>query len=98
LAKRAGLDGIISSAAEAEVLRAKMGVIMTINTPAIRPEWAIVPGDDQNPDRIMTPTKAIRAGADRVVIGRPIIQAPDPRRAVELTIKEIEAAVATEVA
>lgn len=85
----AQIDGFISSPAEAEVLRAKFGLVLSLNTPAIRPTWAIVPGDDQNPDRIMTPAKAIRAGADRIVVGRPIVQAGNPYDAVMRTIDEI---------
>ncbi len=87
-------DGLISSPAEVEVLRAKFGLMMSLNTPAIRPEFAIVAGDDQNPERIMTPAKAIRAGADRLVIGRPITEAQNPRDAVMRTLEEIESVMA----
>lgn len=62
VAADAKIDGLISSPKEAEVLRAKFGIVLSLNTPAIRPTWAIVPGDDQNPERIMTPAKAIKAG------------------------------------
>lgn len=89
LAKQAGLGGIISSAKEACEIRKIIGSNMSINTPAIRPTWAIIPGDDQNPERIMTPVKAIRAGADRIVVGRPITQAKNPYDAVMRTIEEI---------
>jgi orotidine-5'-phosphate decarboxylase len=93
----AKIDGLISSAMEAEMLRAKFGMVLSLNTPAIRPTWAIVPGDDQNPDRIMTPAKAITAGADRIVVGRPIIKPPQGmsrRDAVMRTIDEIASAIA----
>ncbi len=90
----APIDGLISSAKEAEMLRAKFGVFLSLNTPAIRPTWAIVPGDDQNPARIMTPAKAINAGADRIVVGRPITQAVSPYDAVMRTIEEIALAMA----
>ena len=90
MAEEARLHGFISSPKEAEMLRANFGVMMSINTPGIRPVWSIVPGDDQNPDRIMTPAKAIKAGADRIVIGRPITQAQNPRDAVLRTIEEIQ--------
>ena len=93
VAADAKIDGFICSPKEAEMLRAKFGVLMSINTPAIRPTWAIVPGDDQNPDRIMTPAKAIRAGADRIVVGRPIVNAVDPYKAVMRTIEEIASAM-----
>lgn len=88
-ARKANIDGLISSAAEVEMIRAKYGVLFSLNTPAIRPNWAIVEGDDQNPDRIMTPAKAIMAGADRIVVGRPITQAKNPYDAVMRTIEEI---------
>lgn len=97
VAADAKIDGLISSPKEAEVLRAKFGVVLSLNTPAIRPTWAIVPGDDQNPERIMTPAKAIKAGADRIVVGRPITKPPQgvsSRDAVMRTIEEITSAVA----
>ncbi len=89
LADRAGVDGFISSPREAEILRAGFGVVRTINTPAIRPQWAMVKNDDQNKARVMTPAAAIAAGADRIVVGRPILQAEDPAEAVERTLAEI---------
>lgn len=92
VAADAKIDGLISSPKEAEVLRAKFGIVLSLNTPAIRPTWAIVPGDDQNPQRIMTPAKAIRAGADRIVVGRPILNAVNPYDAVMRTIEEISLA------
>lgn len=94
VAAEAKIDGLISSAKEAEALRAKFGIVLSLNTPAIRPTWAIVPGDDQNPDRVMTPAKAIKAGADRIVVGRPIVQAEKPYDAVMRTIEEIASATA----
>lgn len=94
VAADAKIDGLISSAMEAEMLRNQFGVMLSLNTPAIRPTWAIVPGDDQNPDRIMTPAKAIKAGADRIVVGRPIIKAQNRYDAVMRTIEEISSAAA----
>lgn len=85
----AGIDGFISSAHEVKMLREYFGNKVTLNTPAIRPLWAVIAGDDQNPDRVMTPAKAIQAGADRIVIGRPITQAQDPFAAVMQTLEEI---------
>jgi len=93
-AVKAGLGGIISSANEAEMVRRVVGTNMTINTPAIRPKWAMVAGDDQNPARSRTPAEAIKAGADRIVVGRPIVRAENPRDAVMRTIEEIASAVA----
>ncbi len=88
-ASEAGMDGVICAGTEAGFIRDKIRPEMTINTPAIRPEWAIVQGENQNPDRIMTPAKALRAGATRLVIGKPIMQFPDRREAVLRTIAEI---------
>lgn len=96
VAAGAKLDGLISSPKEALPLRGKYEMLFSLNTPAIRPTWAIVQGDDQNPDRIMTPFKSIKAGADRIVVGRPIIKPPQgmsSREAVERTLAEIEEAL-----
>lgn len=93
VAVNAKIDGLISSPAEAEVLRAKFGLLVSLNTPAIRPAWGLVAGDDQNSARVMTPAKAIKAGADRIVVGRPITQDADPRSAAMRTIDEIASAL-----
>jgi orotidine-5'-phosphate decarboxylase len=93
IAADAKLDGLISSAKAAEMLRAEFNIALSLNTPAIRPTWAIVPGDDQNPDLIMTPAMAIKAGADRIVVGRPIVKAEKPYDAVMRTIEEIALAM-----
>ena len=98
LAKRAieaGLDGFIASGKEAPSLRAVIGNVMTINTPAIRPLFAKVVGDDQNKKRSMTPAEAIEAGADRIIVGRPITQANNPLEAAWDTISEIATTTAT---
>ncbi|MDP3793197.1 MAG: orotidine-5'-phosphate decarboxylase [Candidatus Uhrbacteria bacterium] len=100
LAQRAGLDGVIASPQEAAAIQQACGKGFQIVTPGIRPDWAQVPGDDQK--RTATPAEAIKAGARRIVIGRPITQAApndkdlpqSPREAVELTLTEIAAAVA----
>jgi len=89
VAAEAKIHGLISSPKQATKLRSEFGNRFTLNTPAIRPHWAIVPGDDQNPDEIMTPSKAIKAGADRIVVGRPIVKAEKPYDAVMRTIEEI---------
>lgn len=100
LAQRAGLDGVIASPREAAAIQSACGKEFQIVTPGIRPAWAQVPGDDQQ--RTATPEEAIRAGADRIVIGRPITGAKpndqglpqSPREAGERTLAEIAAAVA----
>ncbi len=93
LAVKAGIGGVICSAKEAEMLRRTLSDQMTINTPAIRPAWSVVKNDDQNQKRVMTPADAIKAGADRIVVGRPILQAEDPYKAVMRTLEEIASAV-----
>ncbi len=94
LAETAGVDGLICAPTDIGFIQSVVKRSMTLNTPAIRPTWAIVPGDDQNPDRIMTPAKAIKAGADRIVVGRPIVKAEKPYDAVMRTIEEIASATA----
>lgn len=92
IAANAGIGGLICSPKEVALVREKFGTSLTITTPGIRPVWSMVANDDQNPDRVMTPAQAIQAGADRIVIGRPILKDPDPRAAVMRTLEEIEAA------
>ena len=77
----------MASSQEAVYLRREMGEDFVIVTPGIRPEWAMVPGDDQQ--RVMTPAQAIQSGADYVVIGRPILGAKDPVLAAKKVAKEI---------
>ncbi|MEA3450017.1 MAG: orotidine-5'-phosphate decarboxylase [Patescibacteria group bacterium] len=84
----AGLGGLILSPKEVEVLKNRFELTLSLNTPGIRPEWSLVKGDDQS--RVLTPTKAIQNGAERIVLGRPITGADDPRDAVMRTLKEIE--------
>lgn len=74
LTREAGLDGVVCSAQEAERLRAAIGPEFLLVTPGIRPAGSAV-GDQS---RILTPAKAIAAGAHYLVVGRPITQAADP--------------------
>ena len=85
LAAEAGLDGVIASGHEARKIRETFGPDFLIVTPGIRPAGEDV--DDQA--RVMTPARAIEAGADYLVVGRPITQAADPRAAAEAFIAEI---------
>jgi orotidine-5'-phosphate decarboxylase len=78
----------VCSAAEAERVRPLLGPGMVLVTPGIRPMQA--DADDQK--RIMTPGEAVRAGADYLVVGRPVIAADDPRAAAEAIVAEIAAA------
>ncbi|MFD0916789.1 orotidine-5'-phosphate decarboxylase [Pseudahrensia aquimaris] len=82
-AREAGMGGLVASAQEAEMIRTIVGPDMAIVTPGIRPAGADV-GDQK---RVMTPAKALAAGASHLVIGRPIMGAED-RRAAALAIVE----------
>ncbi len=77
LAQSAGMDGAVCSAREIRALRDACGPRFKLVVPGIRPKWA--PAGDQK--RVMTPKDAVNAGADYLVIGRPIIQAGDPAAA-----------------
>jgi orotidine-5'-phosphate decarboxylase len=87
-ARDIGVDGLVCSAAEATNLRSIVGPRMVLVTPGIRPAGAS--SDDQK--RIMTPSAAIAARADYLVVGRPILQARDPKGAAETIVAEIAAA------
>jgi orotidine-5'-phosphate decarboxylase len=91
-AHMADIQGLISSPAELAMLVEEFDLIFSLNTPGIRRAWAAVKGDDQNASRVMTPADAIRAGADRIVVGRPITRAANPLDAVRRTLDEIDAA------
>ena len=75
LAQEAGLDGVVASGHEARAIRAACGPKFLIVVPGVRPAGAAT--NDQS--RIMTPTQAIEAGADYLVVGRPISEAKNPR-------------------
>jgi orotidine-5'-phosphate decarboxylase len=85
LARDSGLDGVVCSAMEASALRASLGPKFLLVTPGIRPESSAV--DDQR--RIATPVAARRAGADYLVIGRPITGAADPAGALEAINRQL---------
>jgi orotidine-5'-phosphate decarboxylase len=90
LAQQAGLDGVVASPQETRLIRELCGDGFTIVTPGIRGGGAkTVAKDDQ--ERTMTAGEAIRAGASYIVVGRPIIGAPDPREAAERIGAEIRA-------
>lgn len=81
----AGLDGVVCSAREAPMLRQRMGPDFLLVTPGIRPAGGAT-GDQT---RVLTPSEALRAGADYLVIGRPITQAPDPAAALAAIARDI---------
>ncbi|MFA6264217.1 MAG: orotidine-5'-phosphate decarboxylase [Pseudolabrys sp.] len=84
-ARAIGIDGLVCSPEEATNLRAIVGAGMSLVTPGIRPAGSAA-GDQK---RIMTPARAIAAGADYLVVGRPIVEAAEPRAAAEAIIAEI---------
>lgn len=87
-ARDIGVDGVVCSAAEAAKVRAVVGHRLSVVTPGIRPAGA----DAGDQKRIMTPAAAIAAGADYLVVGRPIVAASDPRAAAEKIVEEISRA------
>ncbi|MFQ5562032.1 MAG: orotidine-5'-phosphate decarboxylase [Parvularculaceae bacterium] len=87
-AAQAGADGVIASAQEARAIKARFGDALLIVTPGIRPAGAHA-GDQK---RAVAPSEAIRAGADHLVVGRPVIAAPDPAEAARAILAEIAAA------
>ena len=87
-ARSASIDGLILSPLELVPIRALVGPDMLLVTPGVRPAGA----DAGDQKRIMTPAQAVRAGADHLVVGRPITRSPDPRSAAERIVAEIAGA------
>jgi orotidine-5'-phosphate decarboxylase len=101
LARKAGMDGVVASPHEVRGIRRACGKDFLIVVPGVRPSAeAISSGkrgrrtDDQA--RVATPAEAIRAGADYLVIGRPITAAPDPVEAAHAIVEEIVSALSSE--
>jgi orotidine-5'-phosphate decarboxylase len=88
-ARDIGIDGLVCSAEEAARLRVIAGAQMVLVTPGIRPAGA----DKGDQKRIMTPAAAIAAGADHLVVGRPIVAASDPKAAATAIVAEIAEAI-----
>jgi len=88
LAKTAGLDGAVTSVREVRAVRAACGPTFLLVCPGIRPSGSVE--DDQR--RVLSPRAAVAAGADLLVVGRPIVHASDPRGAAEAVLREIEGA------
>ena len=91
-ARALGADGLVCSPEEAAAVRALVGPDMALVTPGIRPAGAAA-GDQK---RIMTPAAAIAAGADYLVVGRPIVAAADPKAAAEAIVADIAGQAAKE--
>ncbi len=89
LAKQAGLDGVVTSAHEVAAVRRACSPDFLIVVPGIRP--ALTARNDQS--RTATPSAAIRAGANYIVVGRPITGASDPRKSALNVAAEIESAL-----
>jgi len=91
MADACGIHGLVCSAEEVPMLREQFGTNLQLVVPGIRPTGTVV-GDQK---RIATPADAIRAGANRLVVGRPITQAPDPAQAASTILAEMVKASAT---
>jgi orotidine-5'-phosphate decarboxylase len=88
IALQCGLNGLVSSPQEVEALRSRFGHSPILVTPGIR-----LPGDDAGDQkRVATPAAAVKAGSSYVVVGRPILQAPDPVAAAKKILAEIRSA------
>ncbi len=85
LAKSCGLDGVVASGQEIDLIKKAAGQEFLVVTPGVRPIWAA----HQDQKRIMTPKEAMERGADFIVVGRPITQHPKPREAAERILEEI---------
>ena len=89
-ARDIGVDGLVCAAEEASRLRSMVRPSMVLVTPGIRPSGSAA-GDQK---RVMTPAAAVRAGADYLVVGRPIVTAKDPKAVAEAIVADIAAAQA----
>ena len=85
LAGLCDVDGLVASPLEVAALRRELGKDMTLVVPGVRPRWA----DDDDQKRVMTPAEALAAGADYLVIGRPITRADDPPAAARRIVEDI---------
>lgn len=88
IAQKTGCAGVICSGLEAQQIKEKLGADFLAVTPGIRPVWTATDKEDQQ--RITTPARAVTAGADYLVIGRPIRDAENPRQAAARIAREIE--------
>jgi orotidine-5'-phosphate decarboxylase len=87
IARDAGCAGVVCSGDEIHAIKQQFGREFLVVAPGIRPAWAAIKGDDQR--RAATPAQAITAGADFIVVGRPIRTANDPAEAADRVVDEI---------
>ena len=92
LAQKAGVDGVVASVQEAKAIRKTCGRDFLIVTPGVRPKEISVRSKKDDQARTATAREAIKAGADFIVVGRPILTAVDPRAAAQEIVDEIAAA------
>jgi len=92
LSKKCGVDGVVASVQEAKAIRKACGREFLIVTPGVRPAAKSGTKKEDDQARTATPAEAIKAGADYLVVGRPIIAADDPRAATQAVVEEIAAA------
>jgi len=92
LAKTCGVDGVVASVQEAKAIRKACGRDFLIVTPGVRPAEKSAGRKKDDQARTATPAQAIKAGADYIVVGRPIIAAEDPRAAAQTMVEEIASA------
>lgn len=90
MALQSGCAGVVCSGAEVRTIKKEAGPDFIAVVPGIRPEWARVATEDQR--RVITPGAAVLAGADYLVVGRPIREAPDPAGAADRVVAEMESA------
>jgi orotidine-5'-phosphate decarboxylase len=86
MARKAGLDGVVCSPNEIQSIKEACGDAFVVVTPGIRPQWSLEKHDQK---RVMTAKQAFKRRADYIVVGRPIIQAPDPMVAFDRLLAEI---------
>ena len=92
LAQKAGVDGVVASVQEAKAIRKACGRDFLIVTPGVRPKGKDADSQKDDQARTATPREAIRAGADFIVVGRPILAAADTRAAAQEIVDEIASA------
>ncbi len=92
LARKSGVDGVVASVQETRAIRKACGRDFLIVAPGVRPKESGVGKERDDQARTATPAQAMQAGADYIVVGRPIIAAGDPRAAAQAILQEIESA------